>query len=726
MFRNAIILSLLLCTFLACGGNKKELASVRVGWQQGLGSLPDDQYDPGSVDSTLQFPSEVTSVLEPSVLAMNDLPAWSGLTPLEFSFSTAIQSHSATAGQAVRLFYAESSNAAGRPIESILDEIPAADYSVSISGSKLSIQPAAPTAASTGEISPSPFRPGSTIVAVLTTALKDINRDSFQRTAAYAEQLAVPHPDAHSQAYQAQYLLQLLQAEGLAQGSVLHVQSFTVQTLGTVLGLLRDVAFGGEAAMFTEGELDSRFAALDIHDGAEPGLGLPLAYNFLEVAGAGGTRNRVFQGVLELPYLLGRPSQSTDTTFLTQPWQSRFTLLGDLAQSRAVTPLNPLPALQNSEKIPILVSLPTEAAPPGGYPVVLFQHGYQGSRVDSLNLAATFGFGEFLEGAMAVVAIDLPLHGVDPFLHNEFYTGRVLSGVHERTFGVDAINNNTGALGADGFEEPSGHWFLNLENPAVARDHYRQSVADLLSVLGSLASIDADGDSNPDFDLSQVTFLGHSLGASLGVTLLNLDLANFQVQIQAATLAMPGASLMGSFRASQLIGPNLESQLLALGLVPDSAEYNRYLWFAQTMLDVVEPAAAAGDAMARGQADEFATLFDVPLHLIEVVGDGLLEMPDKVMPNAVSSNPWVGTEPLISLLGLDSISTTPLAGPIRGSVRFVAGHHGSIITPLGEDGFANTTAQSVYDEMSLEAYWFLKTLGNQLPISDETLVLQPE
>ena len=108
----------------------------------------------------------------------------------------------------------------------------------------------------------------------------------------------------------------------------------------------------------------------------------------------------------------------------------------------------------------MLVTVPNAAsaadgAPAGGWPVLIFQHGITRNREDMFAVADSFGAGGF-----AVVAIDLPLHGVTSRQPGRpawyFYAAGVnpastrastcrRAGSIERTFDLDAENNITGA-----------------------------------------------------------------------------------------------------------------------------------------------------------------------------------------------------------------------------------------------------------------------------------------
>jgi pimeloyl-ACP methyl ester carboxylesterase len=149
----------------------------------------------------------------------------------------------------------------------------------------------------------------------------------------------------------------------------------------------------------------------------------------------------VLQGSIELPYYLGIPTTSDGSTINNDIWTANHTLAeklntafgpvglqlaqgvkspatGDYA-SDAVNYLFPFPKRMGSsdQKIPMLVMVPrpgTETA--GGVtwdgtsklPVVIFQHGITTDR------SAALSVGSFLTAAgYGVVAIDLPLHGVD-------------------------------------------------------------------------------------------------------------------------------------------------------------------------------------------------------------------------------------------------------------------------------------------------------------------------
>jgi len=87
-----------------------------------------------------------------------------------------------------------------------------------------------------------------------------------------------------------------------------------------------------------------------------------------------------------------------------------------------------------------------------------------------------------------------------------------------------------------------------------------------------------------------------------------------------------------------------------------------------------------------------------------------------VIPNSVAGAPLSGTEPLIRALGLISI-TGPIApdpNGIRGVVRFVAGDHGSILSPAAS---AAATA-----EMQGQMASFIVSNGTAVLVSNTSVI----
>lgn len=148
---------------------------------------------------------------------------------------------------------------------------------------------------------------------------------------------------------------------------------------------------------------------------------------------------------------------------------------------------------KSTYQIPVRIWLPN---PPGGAPapVIIFGHGLGGNRGDGqlvADLLADRGF--------AVVAIDAIAHGDHP------------AGSGGSSF-MDLVK------------------FLSFDlatmtiNGLKHRDNWRQSTYDKLQLLAVLKQHpDVDGDGLPDLDLSRLTYIGGSLGCSMGPELLALN-----------------------------------------------------------------------------------------------------------------------------------------------------------------------------------------------------------
>ena len=137
------------------------------------------------------------------------------------------------------------------------------------------------------------------------------------------------------------------------------------------------------------------------------------------------------------------------------------------------------------------------------------------------------------QAGYAVVAIDMPMHGVNS--SSPFYQ----SG-HERTFDLDLVtqdaSGNITAAVPDSVTDSSGSHFINLTNLLNTRDNVRQAVADLFALTAAIPSINPG--SGAIFDGSNIRFVGHSLGAMVGTVFLALE-----PNVDDAVLAFGGSML---------------------------------------------------------------------------------------------------------------------------------------------------------------------------------------
>jgi pimeloyl-ACP methyl ester carboxylesterase len=369
--------------------------------------------------------------------------------------------------------------------------------------------------------------------------------------------------------------------------------------------------------------------------------------------------------------------------------------------------------------IPILAALPIAGGPCGpmpgtGWPVIIFQHGITRNREDMLAMASGFG-----GSCNAVVAIDLPLHGVtdttDPFYTKGF----------ERTFDMDA----TGHAGATGKNiGTSGAQFINLTSTITSRDNLREGAADLINLVATLPNMFPGGTNN--FDSSKVFFVGHSLGGIEGTTFLGADSAGAQLtsslpKIKTATLANPGGHVAELLRNSAEFEPIIDNGLAQQGIVKGTQEYYDFYSQAQAVVEDGDPANYAA-AAAAGH----------PIHMIEVVGGGnygsgtgpTCNLTDQVVPNSA-------TDLLAKLMGLTQVDSTTAASGAPGGefvVKFLAGDHGSVLSPAlpGKPAVCtnNATSQMIYGavtvEMQTEAYKFIAANGLQVTVNNSPVIIK--
>jgi hypothetical protein len=384
----------------------------------------------------------------------------------------------------------------------------------------------------------------------------------------------------------------------------------------------------------------------------------------------------LYTGALEIVYY-GDP---TPANLLTSVWvNSSF-----VPPTRA----NAAPLPQGGlRRIPVLASVPSPASPmptkpANGWPVVVIQHGVTVNRMVMLTMADAFASQGF-----AVVAIDLPLHGVtdinSPFYHRP---GNPL-GTTELHFNAD----NVGPLGdyrPDGLID-NGWQIFNLRNPLNARDHGRQAVVDLIQLFRTLPNMDFDG-GGADVNPTRIHFVSLSLGSMFSTALLAIN-TNFG----STTMSSPGGRFMDFLYDPMAIdfGLPIRRAIEAQGLAFGTLGFDNFARDLQTVLDPVEPLNYA--AMAAQNH---------PIHVVEVLSD--------------TAVPATLTENVARLMGLISVSAPGTASPsgVRGIVRFTAGSHSSMFDPRPPNPIAVTT------EMQTEAVAFALSSGTQLPVANAAVV----
>lgn len=415
------------------------------------------------------------------------------------------------------------------------------------------------------------------------------------------------------------------------------------------------------------------------------------------------------------------------------PWMLDDGTVAD--PTKHLTKFNPIPKIMSYETVPVLIAMPNAAKvaafqasqgltfipPTNGWPTNIALHGLGGGKEMALAYA-----GSYAAMGIATIAIDMPLHGARSFDANG-------DGKYE----VSATDPSYGAVVGkpDAFKNGSPLVFVNIGSTLTVRDNFRQATMDHLALrllLTGMYSQIAQAGGQQVFDINKISAQGLSLGGIVGTTFSTyastglVDPASGTplpnaYGITASSLVAPAGGLAGAFAGSAAFGPILFDNIsksdtfIALvnaankvpGYEVGTPEYAAlvqavYAEFLPTFAFAVQTAVDSADPVNHG-AKLAAT--GLPVHLIEVVGDGAGNLSDQTLPNSVTGFPLSGTEPLITSLGLGCADSTAAGSA---AVRFSKGHHSSIVSPR-ETAATDGMAAQATAEMQSQVAMFART-----------------
>lgn len=748
-------------------------------------SIPNDLIFLGTVDGTLEIPvADPTDGSDPFV-AISALDGWSISQPfslaIDFPTGTSLNADSVANPAAVRIFEAVMGGDAndsdctavtrGLACKVVGELTFGVDFVTQASGNNISVIPMKPLKAET------------TYLMVMTNNLSDNNGKAVAGSTTYelarqdintlplgnASQLAL---QGAINSYEA-----ALVAGGVDSETIIYTAAMTTQSTTRVLSTVKAVMAAGVPQMVANaqqgipaiGVADTGISVATVLDGLIPDSLIPLysAANYI-------------RGEIHLPYYSGVPSAENPLAPVNDWWRARCdsgaTLAGlaatnpdaipagpldendgfcmnfglrDLSSvvaidtERNLTKFNPIPAT-TSTMMPIDVqmttpdlavanavrasmSLPALEEPADGWPVAMLVHGITSTKEQMLPITGLLS----LYG-IATIAIDQPLHGSRGF---------DLSGN-----GVDDINTSS----------VSTLHYVNLASMLTMRDNTRQSTADLLGLrlgMNFLGGVDVNG-SPIKIDNTKVHILGHSLGGIYGMNFVGLANTELSPQVDglfkvaSASLAMPGL-MLANFGLDSPAFEGLAKSNLTLELSPEfaaaveaglpadytqtqlsafyfafydaldatqkatlDAGFAQFTFAAQTVTD-------SGDPIAYVQA---LAATNTPTHLIEVVGNGVDNLSDQTVTNRAPFTPMGGTEPAITLLGLEGVSEDTNGS---GVVRFVNGHHSSILDPRPNAASPDPELSArATQEMQTQVATFFASMGQLIKITDPEVVKQ--
>ncbi|EKO3791453.1 lipase [Vibrio metschnikovii] len=344
-----------------------------------------------------------------------------------------------------------------------------------------------------------------------------------------------------------------------------------------------------------------------------------------------------------------------------------------LDSERLITRYSPLPSIKSLQTVPFLLFTPKTGEVKN---VVIYQHGITSAKEN----AYAFAF-RLAQAGLAVIAIDMPLHG-------------------ERSLD-EQRSANTNVLA-----------YLNLANLPVARDNVRQSILDVLALRAALTLSQSSFIGSPLENVniatgSQIKLLGHSLGGIVGLSALaasEKSEADALYGFSAAAIHNSGGRIAPLLFGSDAFAPQIKHNLaltsaqykafvdaqcigqtdaecygLFESLARDeqkaqlNALFAQFSFAAQSVLDSIDPMA------------NLASGITTPLLLTQVHNDN-------TVPNVTKEAgilPFAGTEPVASLLGLTKINSTTATVNGQSSVFIEyngTAKHSTFIAPQNDDG----------------------------------------
>lgn len=765
-------------------------ATARVKFDPAAGaaglSIPNDLIFSGTLDGTLEIPVDDPTDGSDPFVAISALDGWSISQPfslgIEFPAGTSLEASSASEPASVRIFEAIMGGDAndsdctavtrGLACKIVAELTFGVDFVTRGSASGVSVIPTQPLKAET------------TYIMMMSNNLRDNNGKAIAGSSTY--ELARQDINTLPLGNESQLGLQAainsyeaaLVSAGVDSNTIIYSAAMTTQSTTRVLSTVKSLMAAGVPQMVANAQAgnpavavaDTGISVATVLAGFIPAELVPLysAANYI-------------RGSITLPYYSGIPSAENPLAPVNDWWRARCdsgaTLAGlaaanpaaipagpldandgfcmnfglrDLSSVMAIdternlTKFNPIPA--TSAMLPIDVQmttpdlawanpvranmgLPALEEPENGWPVAMLVHGITSTKEQMLPITGILSvFG------IATIAIDQPLHGSRGFDLNGD--------------SVDDINTST----------VSTLHYVNLGSMLTMRDNTRQSTADLLGLrlgMNFLGGVHVEG--NPvKIDSSKVHLLGHSLGGIYGMNTVGLANTELSPQVDglfniaSTSLAMPGL-MLANFGIDSPAFEGLAKSNLTLQLSPDfkaavdatlpagytqtelsdfyfafydaltveqkatlDAGFAQFTFAAQTVTD-------SGDPIAYVQT---LAATQTPTHLIEVVGNGADNLPDQTVTNTAPFTPMGGTEPAIAFLGLPSVSETTQGS---GAVRFVSGHHSSILNPLPDAAGASPDAElsaRATQEMQTQVATFFASMGQLITVTDAAVVKQ--
>ncbi|MBI5721557.1 MAG: Ig-like domain-containing protein [Burkholderiales bacterium] len=200
--------------------------------------------------------------------------------------------------------------------------------------------------------------------------------------------------------------------------------------------------------------------------------------------------------------------------------------------------LTGVPAVQGSESLLVQMFVPAGPKPAGGWPVVIFGHGF----TDSMYGAPWTVASVFASRGIATVSINVTGHGggaMGTLTVVPSAPGAPPVSVPAGGRGIDQDGNGT-------IDSTEGVGAVGALSLVSSRDGLRQTVIDLMQLVRQIeAGVDIDGDASIDLDANRIYYSGQSFGGIYGTIFLGTE-----PSLKAGVPNVPGGSITEIARLS--------------------------------------------------------------------------------------------------------------------------------------------------------------------------------
>jgi hypothetical protein len=383
----------------------------------------------------------------------------------------------------------------------------------------------------------SPLDPGTTYAAIVTTGLRTDNDSTFARGADFGAMLGSSEPsDPDLAAAWEKYepLRDWIDDTNVNPDSILNATVFTTQNVETAIaGARSDITSTNKPTVSDLTVCESSSTVSPCEDAEGRGACRAASDDFIEI-----------HGRIALPRY-----QDGTLPYETPEDGGGFVFDGDTPQR------------QGTEDVCFAMSVPTAAAPSGGYPVLIYAHGTGGVFNGQMGSNGYAQFAATASTPSIVLAIDMPMHG-------------------------ERKGSET--------DKKEDELFFNFLNPRAARDNVLQGSADLIALAyftqaGGIEAQDSPTGEAIPFDEGRVALMGHSQGGTHTAVMLP-----YAQEASGAVLSGTGGHLATSLLTKT--SPVNIAAVIPLGLLdPDddfnlaAGDYNPALSIIQMVFDRADP-----------------------------------------------------------------------------------------------------------------------------------------